>query len=177
MATIECTYQGKTKTIYQNDAVLYEYSDDPDALGKIIRELEFITCNLSLSNAPWDGEQRIMSNVRIGYHGRVLRFNFYNSLANSRDFFTEHEYYPVKGYPKIKARGLDSDFLKDTLYSVLCTIRCEAGTHELSFREFCDEFGYDEDSRKAYSLYERCCDFSRDIARVFSSEEIGSFPS
>lgn len=177
MTTITFKYQGKSKEVYQNDAVLYEYSVDPDALGKIIRELTDLTCSLSLSNAPWDGEQRIMSDVRIGYRGRVLRFNYYNSLADSKDFFTEHEYSPVKGYPKIKARGLDSEFLKNTLYSVLCTIRCEAGTHELSFREFCDQFGYDEDSRKAYALYERCCDFSRDIARVFDDEEIGSFPS
>jgi len=170
-------YQGKNKEVYQNDAFIEDYSNDPEALAKIVRELTDLTCNLSLTNSPWDGEPRIMSDVRIGYRGRVLRFDFYNSLADSRDFFTEHEYYPVKGYPRIKARGLDSDFLKDSLYSLLCTIRFGAGAHELSFREFCDQYGYDEGSRKAYSLYERCCDFSRDISRVFSAEEIESFPS
>lgn len=177
MTTIECKYQNKTKDVYQNDAILYEYSDDPEVLGKIVRELEFITCNLSLADAPWDGKPRVMCDARIGYRGRVLRFDFYHSLADTKEFLTDHKWYPAQGVPRIKARGLDSEFLKNSLYSLLCTIRCEAGIHELSFTRFCDEYGYDTDSRKAYALYERSCDFSRDIAHVFSSEEIGSFPS
>lgn len=171
MATIECTYQGKTKTIYQNDAFIEEYSDDPDALGNIIRELTDLTCNLSVANDPWYGMRRLMSKVTIGYRGRNLQFDFYHSIRDTEEWGTE-EYYQPK-----KARRFDSNFLKNVLYSLLCTIKSDAGIHELDFYEFCSGHGYDEDSRKAYAAYERCCDFSRKIARVFSNEEIESFPS
>jgi len=182
MATIKFTYQGKTKDVYQNDSFIEDYSEDPEALGKIVRELADLSCDLSLDTAPWDGKTHLKSKVIVGYRGRgyrgrAVRFDFYHSIADTKEFLSEHMWYPGKGNRRIKARGLDSEFLKDVLYDLLCTIRCNAGIHELNYDEFCDQCGYDEDSRKAHSLYEQCCGFSRDIARVFNDEEIESFPS
>lgn len=162
MSTITFTYQGKNKEVYQNDAFIEDYSDEPEALAKIIRELTDLTCNLSLTAAPWDDKRHLKSEVTIGYRGNKLQFDFYHSLKDTEEW---------------GIRRFDSTFLKDVLYSLLCTIKSDAGIYELDFDEFCAEYGYDEDSCKAHRAYRQCCAFSSRTARVFSDEEIGSFPS
>lgn len=43
---------------------------------------------------------------------------------------------------------------------------------DLPFEEFCSEFGYDEDSRKAYALWEGCKNIAVKIESLFSPDEI-----
>jgi len=40
-----------------------------------------------------------------------------------------------------------------------------------TFEEFCSDYGYDEDSRRAYSTWERVVQFARDIKEFFTEEE------
>jgi len=44
--------------------------------------------------------------------------------------------------------------LADVLYSLL--LDASVGRHAMSFGEFCEECGYDEDSRKALKVFEAC---------------------
>lgn len=41
-----------------------------------------------------------------------------------------------------------------------------------SFEEWCAEYGYDTDSRKAESIYRHCDDTGRSLARMFTSAEL-----
>ena len=47
---------------------------------------------------------------------------------------------------------MDTNDLKDALACLMS----DAFSGEMSFKEFCSEFGYDTDSRKAYRIYEAC---------------------
>ena len=60
----------------------------------------------------------------------------------------------------------------DVLYS-LCS---DARAGEVSFSEFCSEFGYDEDSRKAESIW-RACKRSVGKARRFLKDDFDLFAS
>lgn len=42
------------------------------------------------------------------------------------------------------------------LADVLCSLQSDCASGDLSFDEFCAEFGYDSDSRKAYATWEAC---------------------
>jgi hypothetical protein len=44
--------------------------------------------------------------------------------------------------------------LEDVMYSLL--MDASVGRNAMSFGEFCDDFGYDEDSRKAYNIFTAC---------------------
>lgn len=46
-----------------------------------------------------------------------------------------------------------------------------AGEMSGSFEEWCSEFGYDEDSRKAYAIWEECVKAGAVYAQVFTPEE------
>jgi rhodanese-related sulfurtransferase len=40
------------------------------------------------------------------------------------------------------------------------------------FKDFCESFGYDEDSRKAYKVYKKCIKQSEKIHKLFSDAEL-----
>lgn len=83
---------------------------------------------------------------RPGQSGR-LTFRFWNSL-------------------KDKQKGTAPD-----AYSVLSCISSEAHAPG-TFAEFCDEYGYDQDSRKAEKTFKACDKLARRIRAFFCPEEL-----
>jgi hypothetical protein len=58
---------------------------------------------------------------------------------------------------------------KPTMYDVLsCLQKYDVG----SFEDFCSEFGYDTDSRKAERIYKALCKEYEAMCRLFSDEEL-----
>ena len=56
-------------------------------------------------------------------------------------------------------------------YDVLSCISGDARCPQ-RFSEFCSEYGYDEDSRKAYATWERCLGLAEELRRFFNAKEI-----
>lgn len=55
----------------------------------------------------------------------------------------------------------------EVLYCLLSDIRCG----EQNFYDFCDEMGYDSDSRKALDIHDTCAKLSIEMRRVFSTAQ------
>jgi|APGre2960657404_1045060.scaffolds.fasta_scaffold184490_2 hypothetical protein len=79
--------------------------------------------------------------------GRSLRFSFWNSLNDART-------------------GTPAD-----LQSVVNCVAMD-GNCPQTFEDFCAEYGYDEDSRKAERTFRTCADFARRINAFFTAEEL-----
>lgn len=60
---------------------------------------------------------------------------------------------------------------RPTAYDVLACISSDAYTPE-TFADFCGEYGYDEDSRKALKLFKRCRKFADKLNAFFAPEEV-----
>ena len=58
-----------------------------------------------------------------------------------------------------------------TPYDVLSCISVDSGCPE-SFEDFCAEYGYERDSRMAFSTYKRCRKFADRLAAFFTAEEL-----
>jgi hypothetical protein len=58
-----------------------------------------------------------------------------------------------------------------TAYDVLACISSEVHCPN-TFSEFCSEFGYDEDSRKAPAMFRRCDSFATRLRAFFTEEEL-----
>ncbi len=161
---IKFNYENFSKDVFQLDAFVEEYSDDPEKLAKIIRELVDVTCFMSYSPAPWDeyGIRRLKSNVKLTYKGKKLTFDFWHSMVDTAAFERDE---------------LDSKFLGHVLYSLLCTIRSDACFCDDSFKDFCDASGYDSDSLRALTQYKAGRRFAKKIMCVFNADELASFPS
>ena len=112
--------------------------------------------------------------VIITHKDKTIIFKFYNSIMereiskylklnlesypigvlNVRDFknFMGHKMWG--GYDKIKnLRELTEERIYFLLNSIINCIAMERTTETDSFKFFCDSFGYEEDSRKAYKIF------------------------
>ena len=58
-----------------------------------------------------------------------------------------------------------------TPYDVLACISSDATVPE-TFKEFCGEFGYEEDSIKALQMFRRCAGFGKRLRAFFTTEEL-----
>lgn len=102
-----------------------------------------------LGNMPYfddDKESRDVYQITLKRNGKVYSFRFGQSIANSGD--------EVKRNPRGKTM-YDHELIKrkrisPTAYDILaCVQKSDPGT----FSDFCGDFGYDEDSRKAEKTY------------------------
>lgn len=78
------------------------------------------------------------------------------------DFFTHKE---------IENRNGDKFPERPTNYDILACIGMDATVPE-TFEEFCADFGYDEDSRKAEKTYKQCAAHTKKLRAYFSPEEL-----
>jgi hypothetical protein len=58
--------------------------------------------------------------------------------------------------------------IEDVMYSLLADSYAASGT----FAEFCSEYGYDTDSRKALDTYTACQENSARLRKVFTGAEL-----
>jgi len=59
------------------------------------------------------------------------------------------------------------------LPGVLNSLLLDSDAGQQSFRDFCSDFSYDEDSRSAYNTWEQCADMAGEFRR-FAGEHLGT---
>ena len=96
----------------------------------------------------------IYKNQHFGKDDTVYRFVFKVKLSrNGKNYTFDFGQSELEGDKK------------PTLYDVLaCLQKLEVG----SFKNFCGEFGYDEDSRTAERIYKAVCKEFANVERLFS---------
>ncbi len=136
-----------------------------------------------------DKENRDIYEVTItNKKGRKYTFNFGNSIADSGFYYTkgkqkfaiDRKYLDAKNILTV-IKSKDWEFLnngksdiihypvKPTEYDILaCITKYDPDT----FENFCSEFGYDTDSRKAEDIYEAVKDEYLNICRLFNEDEL-----
>ena len=100
-----------------------------------------------------DKEPRQIYRVFISYNGKKTSFTFGDSLQNGYDGKT-----PESNPEEYRQTILD------------CLVS-DSYTPE-NFNEFCSEYGYNEDSRKAFKTYKRVIKQAEKINKVFSTEDL-----
>lgn len=55
----------------------------------------------------------------------------------------------------------------DVIYSLLS----DAEAADMSFNDWCDNFGYSSDSISAFDTYQQCCAIGQDLRKVFTAEQ------
>lgn len=75
----------------------------------------------------------------------------------------------INAYQARKQYGELRDRLKPSQYAILS---CLDLLYSDSFEEFCNEFGYDTDSRKAEKTYNAMLEQDRNLRRLFTLEEL-----
>lgn len=58
-----------------------------------------------------------------------------------------------------------------TQASVLYCLLMDAQANDESFNNWCDNYGYDNDSMKAFKIYQSCCDTAEKLNKIFTREQ------
>ena len=132
-----------------------------------------------------DKEKRDIYTVEIERGSRKFTFNFGNSVHHSGEYigyknmctneFGKHLFtkYEFEKTLRLRAKyfGIEKNpnFEVPSNYSILaCLQKYDVGTLE----DFCSDFGYDEDSKKAEKIYNAVCKEYENVCKIWSDEEI-----
>lgn len=100
-----------------------------------------------------DTESRNVYKITVRRDGKQISFKFGDSINHTLE-------------------GIEPD-----LYDVLTTISAEYDFNNTEFEEFCSEFGYNTDSRKAEKTFKLWKKQNTKLHKLFTDEEIQVFPS
>jgi hypothetical protein len=106
---------------------------------------------------PWECYAWRVSFARQVRHPAGVTFDYFCGLA--------HATKPRTSWQQPKAIAPTA---ADVLYSL--TLDAQAGTE--TFADFCDNYGYDQDSRRAERTYFECQDIDRKLRTVFTREQL-----
>jgi hypothetical protein len=56
----------------------------------------------------------------------------------------------------------------DVIYSLLMDMSAD----DMSFRQWCDEYGYSSDSISALKTYTTCCEYAQNMRKTFTSDQL-----
>lgn len=129
-----------------------------------------------------DKDQRDIYGVTISRGSREMKFNFGNSINDSGEVIFLDSY-AVKKYGRkfgtrkeaIQAGLTGGDYKKNENYSAPSSydiLTCLTKYNPGSFENFCSEFGYDIDSKRAEKTYHAVVKEYTDLCTLYSDEEL-----
>lgn len=165
-----------------------KYTEATNLVAKELKINLFVMSKETKKHFTEDKEERDVYSLNLDVKGESYSFEFGQSIVNSdhweiqdskgRNINIMNNYFvtedKVKGEIK-KIQKLDklkAVFIKGsapTLYDVLtCLQKYEVG----SFKDFCENFGYDEDSRTTEKIYKAVVKEFQAMERLFATDEL-----
>lgn len=131
--------------------------------------------------------------VKIYHKGKSMYYEFNNSIMEKEisdliKQFNNQDITGLKqaisrrfmwgGYDKVNGfKGLEKERIYHLAYSIICDFGSYINFQEQNptFKDFCLSFGYNEDSRKAEKIYNKCLELQNDIQNLDLSTEQENF--
>jgi hypothetical protein len=104
------------------------------------------------SSDAYMNQERIVYLVRVKRNNKQISFKFCDSYANA----------------------LENK--RPDLYSILASIGSEYDLNDTNLEDFCNEFGYDTDSKKAEKIYNNWVAHNDKLKKIFNPEDIEVLP-
>jgi hypothetical protein len=139
------------------DEICFDYSDKPDVLRTVLAQCVFSYVETGLKkHFLTDQEERRTIRVTITRPAcRQQRVSFPFGLSR---------------------RDTNAPTRLPSLYDIITCIKCDFDC-PASFAEFCGEFGYNHDSIADLKLFTLCTKQAKKLHKIFTVDEILSFPS
>lgn len=161
-------------TLRENDTC-FEYSENPKKLKKLMQEVE-ITVEYKGTDIHFtdDKEKRIILEIKVLRGENGMFFTFGMSIHDT-ELFALSAKSAAQKLPFAEIYKKRYEIRDNLLYSILSCIASDYYCPE-TFEDFCTEFGYDTDSRRAEKTFHACLEQSRKLKTVFTPEEIEYLP-
>jgi hypothetical protein len=141
---------------------------------------EFFEYSLGIGHVDWKKPYALLS---AGSYDRMTRLHHYSRLLNEADADTIRVYSAGKKFVTNHNKRVADCAEKLALIQkkqpnpaeVLASVCREGQDADQSFMNWCMELGYDEDSRKAESIYSACTDNGKKARRILSPANFAKF--
>lgn len=123
--------------------------------------------------------------VQITYVGEAVRDNNWKcdqwrvSMANKAGYWST-DYFTGLGFRKATSKhpGFNQPKpVKPKIADVLYSLFMDANAANLNFSDWCDEYGYSDDSIKALNTYKQCLEIATALRKYFSPEQRAAIQS
>lgn len=151
-----------------------KYSENPGGLKSLLSEIDVLIKFTGIKKHFVDDKERLTGIFKIVRNSRSIEFEFGFSINDTEIFLPGKFYDGVGGAGSQKFKD-KKVFMNDLLYSCLSCVSSEYYC-PIDFDEFCNEFGYDNDSIKAKTIWEASLKQSNKLQKIFNDEEIQSLP-
>lgn len=114
--------------------------------------------------------------VKITYVGETVRDNNWKcdqwrvELSNKMGMWST-DYFTGLGLRTKPNTWGERKLKKPTVADVLHSLFMDASAADYNFSDWCDEFGYSDDSIKALNMYKTCLDTATALRKYFSPEQ------
>lgn len=160
-----------------------KYSENPEGLKSLLSEIDVLIKFTGIKkHFVDDKKERLTGIFKIVRNSRSIEFEFGFSINDTEIFLPlpQNAKYRGKFYDGVGGAGSQKFkdkkvFMNDLLYSCLSCVSSEYYC-PIDFDEFCNEFGYDNDSIKAKTIWEASLKQSNKLQKIFNDEEIQSLP-
>ena len=182
------------------DKTCLKYSDNPEQLRELLNKLS-ITVELKRPEQSKHSEEKwllcLPVEVTIKKGDKSITFDRYASHNEAIPYCSKDDYLKITGnklyYKSVYMRRFGRDiyddcfklgnkvskakkeFLNNLKYSILASVQCEYFIEPI-FEDFCADFGYEEDSRKAFDTWQTCLKHSQKLQQIFTSEDVECLP-
>lgn len=152
-------------------AILKKYSEDWPALEAWLSQVDIKIEKTGYKRSDLIPKENVFTYIITITRGdKSISFD-YTGPVNDYWYLTGARHTSGKLYGKRKGQTPSP-----MLYSVLCCVGSDYHCPD-NFPDFCSEYGYDEDSIKAFNLFNDCVKLARKLRQVVTAEEVGAFPS
>lgn len=125
---------------------------------------------VGVESKDWGNKPQQVDAYRVSFG--AFATDYYMGLGNRK---------PVKNAPKNTARHNTiayADYMRDymrpcapTSASVLYSLLSDSQACDMSFNDWCSDFGCNADSIKALSTYQACCTIGESMRKVFTPDQ------
>ena len=118
--------------------------------------------------------------VLIRYVGETARDGWscdqWSVQFDSKDGIYRTDYFTGIGLRKTNKNSWDKTPkpVKPTIKNVMYSMLIDSEASDMAFDDWCEEFGYSDDSISALNIYKKCLDTARSIRKHFSNDQISS---
>jgi hypothetical protein len=142
------------------------FSDDTDS-----RDIYRITLKRGNRKFVFPFGQSINASGKYVVREELQNKLWIKNVTDGKIYLTDEEFHKAQRNPDFRPNDikLNPNFCVPTAYDVLsCLQKYDVGT----FEDFCSEFGYDTDSRRAFNTYQNVLEEYKNICMLWNEKEI-----
>lgn len=178
---IENNQESKELLLKKQIDLCLKYSEKPEELRELLKSIVIEYSKLEIVDSKFNERMKALkAEIKISRGKLNITFDYFFSHCDAEIYNVIYNKRDLVGKPLYRIDTKDKkkwyEFKQRIYYSVLCDAKSNMTIPE-RFKDFCNEFGYSNDSINNRNLFEKCIDQKDLYFQIFNQDEIECLPS